>query len=284
MALFSIALGISLSIVALKLQLDRNRKKRDRRNAQIAREQRTESKAYKKLRSKKDEEKKLIKRKNRLRKTATEYTNKANKEESNRDDRKSVRNNYRDVINPDLRNTKADLNSEYEDLEYRFDASDMKGKMLLSSIFLGNKEMDNDILNIQDKSQTLYSLIQTENNHLDKTIDTVGVDVEAQQLTTERNTLYEDHIKLEYILANNALWYFYYLLLAGLIYTYNRKNTLNNPNTVMLLVVFILFPYWMVILEIVMDIIANLKEYVKTATNMIAEIPISVETSFESLF
>lgn len=284
MALFSIALGISLTIAALKLQLDRNRKKRDRRNAQIAREQRTESKVYKKLRSKKDEEKKLIKRKNRLKKTATEYTRNANKEEKTRDDRENVRNNYRDVINPALRNVKDDLTGEYEDLEYTFDASDVKGKMLLSSIFLGNEEMDNDILNIQDKSQKLHSLIQTQNNHLDKTIDTVGVDVEEQQLTTERDTLYADHIKLEYILANNALWYFYYMLLAGLIYMYNRKNTMKNPSNVMLLIVLILFPYWMVILEIVMDIIVNLKEYVKTVTNAIADIPIRIETSFESLF
>ncbi len=284
MALFSIALGISLTIAALKIQLDRNRKKRDRRNAQIAREQKTERNVYKKLRSKQDEEKQLNKRKNRLKKTAKEYTQKANKKETKRDEREQVRNNYRDVINPALRNVKADLTGEYEDLEYTFDASDVKGKMLLSSIFLGNEEMDNDILNINDKSQKLHSLIQTQNNHLDKTIDTVGMDVESQQLTTERDTLYEDHIKLEYIIANNALWYFYYMLLAGLIYMYQRKNTLKKPNTVMLLIVLMLFPYWMVILEIMMDIIVNLKEYVKTVTNAIATIPIRIETSFESLF
>jgi hypothetical protein len=110
------------------------------------------------------------------------------------------------------------------------------------------------------------------------------MDVESQQLTTERDTLYEDHIKLEYIIANNALWYFYYMLLAGLIYMYQRKNTLKKPNTVMLLIVLMLFPYWMVILEIMMDIIVNLKEYVKTVTNAIATIPIRIETSFESLF
>ena len=272
------------TIAALKIALDIKRKKRDERKRDIRNAERDEGRVNNSLRQKKKETKRLNRRKKQIGKRVERKNRDFKNEKRLRIKKRNTHNNYRDVINPTLREIKQDTTNDLKNLEYNFNASDVKNKLLLTSILNGESGIEEEQQNIDEKTREIHAIIQTQNNHLDKTINTVGADLESQQLTSDRASLYEDHIKQEYVIANNAFWYLYYILLIGLAYLYHRKDAINKPNTMFLLVALLLFPYWMYILEGLFDMLMNLTMYANAAVNSISKIPRETEKKFDSLF
>ena len=66
----------------------------------------------------------------------------------NRNKRQSIRNDYRDNMNPQLRNTQGSLQSELDDITDEYNISDTKNKALLSGIVNTSDAMEQDKLNI----------------------------------------------------------------------------------------------------------------------------------------
>ena len=89
---------------------------------------------------------------------------------------------------------------------------------------------------------------------------------------------------MEYLLANVALWYVYYILLAVLFFMYRKQENLKEPRTIVMMIGLLLFPYWMIILEVIMNIIVNMPEYAKQFAETLSRIPNATNKLFESLF
>ena len=140
--------------------------------------------------------------------------------------------------------------------------------------------MEKDKLNIFGKTQQLHDQINKQNYYLEQTFKGLT----QKRINLDRRSTYEDHIKMEYLIANVALWYAYYILLAVLFFMYRKQDNLKQPRTIAMMVGLLLFPYWMVILEVIMTIIANMPIYAKQLASTISRIPVATNKMFESLF
>ena len=95
---------------------------------------------------------------------------KAIREESIRDDENGVRNRYRDVIIPGLKNTKRELESELRDTKVEHKISETKNTTLLDTIVNSNESLEKKKLKIYGKSQQLYDQIDKQNTYLEQTL------------------------------------------------------------------------------------------------------------------
>ena len=140
--------------------------------------------------------------------------------------------------------------------------------------------MEKDKLNIFGKTQQLHDQINKQNYYLEQTFKGLT----QKRINLDRRSTYEDHIKMEYLIANVALWYAYYILLAVLFFMYRKQDNLKQPRTIAMMVGLLLFPYWMVILEMIMTIIVNMPIYAKQLAGAVSRIPAATNKMFESLF
>ena len=205
---------------------------------------------------------------------------KAIREESIRDDRKRVRNRYRDVIIPGLKNTKRELESELRDTKVEHTISETKNTTLLDTIVNSNESLEKEKLKIYGKSQQLYDQIDKQNTYLEQTFQNLT----QKRINLDRRSTYEEHIKTEYLILNVFLWYVYYILFAFLLYTYHKQDKLKESKNVAIMVGLLLFPYWKMILNIIIDIISSIGVYADKFNNTFSGAPTSVNKMFESLF
>ena len=214
------------------------------------------------------------------RKQNTKIQKQANNTEVNRDKKQGIRNNYRDNIVPTLENTKNTLQSEVNDITDEHNISDTKNKALLFGIVGTKDAIEYDKLNIFGKTQQVHDQINKQNHYLEQTFQGLT----QKRINLDRRSTYEDHIKMEYLLANVALWYVYYILLAVLFFMYRKQENLKEPRTIVIMIGLLLFPYWMIILEVIMNIIVNMPEYAKQFAETLSRIPNATNKLFESLF
>ena len=257
--------------------LEKKRKKRvksvnARRNAE-----REISKKLQPIRAEHTKKKNMV---NQQRYQNTKIQKKANNAIVNRNKRQSIRNSYRDNVNPQLRNTQTSLQSEIGDITDEYTISDTKNKVLLSSIVDRRDVMEQDKLNIFGKKQQLHDQINKQNHNLEQTFQGLT----QKHINLDRRPTYEDHIKMEYSLSNVALWYMYYILLAVLYFMYRKQDNMKQPRTIVMMVGLLLFPYWMVILEVIMNNILTMQVYAKRFAETLSRIPEASNKLFESLF
>lgn len=251
-----------------------------KRKKTIERKRIEESRRSGVLRSTSIEQNKVRRNLNNNRKQNTKIKKAAIHNEAVRDKRYSVRNNYRDNIIPNLENTKSILQSEVNDITDEYNISDTKNKALLTGIVDTKDSMEKDKLNIFGKTQQLHNQINKQNYYLEQTFKGLT----QKRINLDRRSTYEDHIKMEYLIANVALWYAYYILLAVLFFMYRKQDNLKQPRTIAMMIGLLLFPYWMVILEMIMDIIINMPIYAKQLASAVSRIPAATNKMFESLF
>jgi|UniRef100_A0A6C0IKV4 hypothetical protein len=267
-------------ILAIKGNNDKMEKQRIQRTKTINARRRDENKVYKRLQPVKKEERA---RTRQLKKQTDKY-NKIKQQAENtkkmENSKENTRNNYRDNINVNLLDTKQNLDDDVNKVLTEYNISDDKNKTLLSSLITVDEEVKQEKLNIYGKTQQVYDQLSKQNNHLDKTLNGLT----QKRIDIDRRSTYQDHIKMEYSIANLALWYVYYILLAILVFMYRRQNKLNQPYTIAVVVALLIFPYFMFILEVMVDILANIKEYTKQSIRNITGIPDSIHRRFESLF
>ena len=194
--------------------------------------------------------------------------------------KENTRNQYRDDINKTLQDRKQNLDEDMNDLLTEHNISNTKNNTLLSSIITVDDDIKQEKLNIYGKTQQVYDQLTKQNNYLDKTFDNLT----QKRINNDRRSVYQDHIKMEYSIAKVGLWYIYYILLGILVFMYRRQNKLNQPHTIAMVIFLLLFPYFMFILEVIVDILANIKEYTKQTLSNISRIPSILQRMFESLF
>ena len=124
--------GLSAAILeSQNRQWTRDVKKRKKT---IERKRIEESRRSGDLRSTRIEQNKVRRNLNNNRKENTKMQKKAINNEVTRDNKKGIRNNYRDRIVPNLKNTKNTLQSELNDITDEYNVSDTKNMGLLSVI------------------------------------------------------------------------------------------------------------------------------------------------------
>lgn len=274
------AIGGWVIVGALALE---NRKLENRikqRNRSIEGKRRAEGRTANYLSSVRNTHKNTTNNVNAKRKQRTNIQKKAINTELTRDNKQRIRNNYRDNIVPRLKNTKNTLQSEFNDITDEHNISDTKNKALLSGIVGTKDAIESDKLNIFGKTQQLHDQITKQNYYLEQTFQGLT----QKRINLDRRSTYEDHIKMEYLLANVALWYVYYILLAILFFMYRKQENLKEPRTIAMMIGLLLFPYWMIILEMIIDIIVNINLYAKQFAETLSRIPNAVNKLFESLF
>jgi len=250
------------------------------RKKTIERKRVKESKRSGVLRSTRIEHKKVKRNLNNNRKQNTKIQKKAINTEVKRDNKHDVRDKYRDRIVPNLENTKNTLQSEVNDITDEYNVSDTKNMGLLSGIVGTKDAIEYDKLNVFGKTQQVHDQINKQNHYLEQTFQGLT----QKRINLDRRSTYEDHIKMEYLLANVALWYVYYILLAVLFFMYRKQENLKEPRTIVMMIGLLLFPYWMIILEVIMNIIVNMPEYAKQFAETLSRIPNATNKLFESLF
>lgn len=251
---------------------DRNKNIKNKRNA--------EGRAFNHLKSVIKTHKSLPQTVKNKQKQLTAMGKKAIKEENHRDKKHDIRNNYKDKIVPKLIATRTNLQNEIIDINDEYHISNTKNKALLSGIVDTRDAMEKDKLNIFGKTQQVHEQINKQNDYLEQTFQVLT----QKRINFDRRSIYEDHIKMEYLLANTALWYVYYILLAILFFMYRKQDNLTQPRTIAMMIGLLLFPYWMIILEMIVDIMVNIKIYTKQFTNAVSRIPNVTNKMFESLF
>ena len=273
-----------IPVLPIILAIDGDNKKMEKQRAQrvktIDNRRRDENKVYNRLQPiKKTQNAKT----QQLKTTTIEY----NKIKQNAIQKKRVenrkentRNHYRDDINSTLQDRKQNLDEDMNDLLTEHNISNTKNKTLLSSIITVDDDIKQEKLNIYGKTQQVYDQLTKQNNYLDKTFDNLT----QKRINNDRRSTYQDHIKMEYSIANVGLWYIYYILLGILVFMYRRQNKLNQPYTIAMVIALLIFPYFMFILEVIVDILANIKEYTKQTFSNISRIPSILHRMFESLF
>lgn len=268
-------------VLAALLAENRSLEKRiKQRNRSIEGKRRAEGRTANYLSSVRKTHKNTTNNVNAKRKEHTEIQKKAITTELTRDKQQGIRNNYRDNIVPRLENTKNTLQSEFNDMTDEHNISDTKNKALLSGIVGTRDAIESDKLNVFGKTQQLHDQITKQNDYLEQTFQGLT----QKRINLDRRSAYEDHIKMEYLLANVALWYVYYTLLAILFFMYRKQDSLKQPRTIAMMVGLLLFPYWMIILEVIIDIIANINLYAKQFAETLSRIPNAANKLFESLF
>lgn len=270
--------GLSAAILEQQnRQMTRDVKERKKT---IERKRVQESKRNRVLRSTGIEQKKVNRNLNNNRKQNTKIQKNAINTEVKRDNRHGVRDNYRDNIVPNLENTKKTLQNEFNDITDEYNISDTKNMGLLSVIADKQDSIRKDKLNVFGKTQQVHDQINKQNHYLEQTFQGLT----QKRINLDRRSMYEDHIKMEYLLANVALWYVYYILLAVLFFMYRKQENLKEPRTIVMMIGLLLFPYWMVILEVITNIIVNMPEYAKQFAETLSRIPNATNKLFESLF
>ena len=279
----ALALAFPSGAIVLAALLAENRsleKRIKQRNRSIEGKRRAEGRTANYLSSVRNTHKNTTNNVNAKRKEHTEIQKKAITTELTRDKQQGIRNNYRDNIVPRLENTKNTLQSEFNDMTDEHNISDTKNKALLSGIVGTRDAIESDKLNVFGKTQQLHDQITKQNDYLEQTFQGLT----QKRINLDRRSAYEDHIKMEYLLANVALWYVYYTLLAILFFMYRKQDSLKQPRTIAMMVGLLLFPYWMIILEVIIDIIANINLYAKQFAETLSRIPNAANKLFESLF
>lgn len=279
----ALALAFPSGAIVLAALLAENRsleKRIKQRNKSIEGKRRAEGRTANYLSSVRKTHKNTTNNVNAKRKEHTEIQKKAITTELTRDKQQGIRNNYRDNIVPRLENTKNTLQSEFNDMTDEHNISDTKNKALLSGIVGTRDAIESDKLNVFGKTQQLHDQITKQNDYLEQTFQGLT----QKRINLDRRSAYEDHIKMEYLLANVALWYVYYTLLAILFFMYRKQDSLKQPSTIAMMVGLLLFPYWMIILEVIIDIIANINLYAKQFAETLSRIPNAANKLFESLF
>lgn len=270
--------GLSAAILERQnRQMTRDVKKRKKT---IERKRVEESRRSGALRSTKREQQKVGRNLNNNRKQNTKIQKKAINTEVKRDYRQGIRNNYRDNIVPNLEDRKSTLQSEFNDITDEYNVSDTKNMGLLSRIVGARDAMEHDKLNVFGKTQQVHDQINKQNHYLEQTFKGLT----QKRINLDRRSTYEDHIKMEYLLANVALWYVYYILLAVLFFMYRKQENLKEPRTIVMMIGLLLFPYWMIILEMIIDIIVNMPVYAKQFAETLSRVPSVINKLFESLF
>ena len=140
------------------------------------------------------------------------------------------------------------------------------------------KELEKEKLKIYGKSQQLYDQIDKQNTYLEQTFQNLT----QKRINLDRRSTYEEHIKTEYLILNVFLWYVYYILFAFLLYTYHKQDKLKESKNVAIMVGLLLFPYWKIILNIIIDIISSIGVYADKVNNTFSGAPTSVNKMFES--
>ena len=273
-------LGGGIVVAALIAENKALEKKVRRRKKTIERKRYAEGRSFRHLQSVRKTHKNTTNNVKQKRNEHTKIQKKAISEEVVRDEKQAIRNNYRDNIVPALENTKQALQSEFDDTTDEYNISDAKNKALLSGIVDTKDDIEKDKLNIFGKTQQLHDQINKQNYYLEQTFKGLT----QKRINLDRRSTYEDHIKMEYLIANVALWYAYYILLAILFFMYRKQDNLKQPRTIAMMVGLLLFPYWMVILEMIMTIIVNIPIYAKQLTSAVSRIPATTNKMFESLF
>jgi hypothetical protein len=195
--------GLSAAILeSQNRQWTRDVKKRKKT---IERKRVEESRRSGVLRSTKREQQKVRRNLNNNRKQNTKIQKKAINTEVKRDNRQGIRNNYRDRIVPNLENRKNTLQSEFNDITDEYNVSDTKNMGLLSGIAGTKDAIEYDKLNVFGKTQQVHDQINKQNHYLEQTFQGLT----QKRINLDRRSTYEDHIKMEYLLANVALWYVY---------------------------------------------------------------------------
>lgn len=273
-------LGGGIVVAALAAENKKLEKKVRQRKRTIDRKRYAEGRSFRHLQSVRKTHKKLTNNVKQKRNEHAEIQKKAIREEVVRDEKQGIRNNYRDNIVPALENTKQTLQSEFDDTTDEYNISDAKNKALLSGIVDTKDAMEKDKLNIFGKTQQLHDQINKQNYYLEQTFKGLT----QKRINLDRRSTYEDHIKMEYLIANVALWYVYYILLAVLFFMYRKQDNIKQPRTIAMMIGLLLFPYWMVILEMIMAIIVNMPIYAKQLASVVSRIPAATNKMFESLF
>ena len=250
------------------------------RNRNIEDRRRAEARTSSHLSSVRKTYKNTINNVNEKRKQNTKIQKKAIDTEVKRDKKKGILNNYRYNIIPKLENTKKMLESEFNDTTVEYNISDTKNKALLSGIVSTKDPIEYSKRNIFGKTQQIHDQINKQNYYLEQTFKGLT----QKRINLDRRSTYEDHIKIEYLLANVALWYVYYILLAVLFFMYRKQENLKEPRTIVMMIGLLLFPYWMIILEMIIDIIVNMPIYTKLFAETLSRIPNATNKLFESLF
>jgi hypothetical protein len=265
---------------ALALENRKLAKRIRQRNRTIENKRSVESRSFRHLQAVRNTHKNTTNNVNQKRNEHTKIQKQAISEEVVRDEKHGIRNNYRDNIVPKLENTKQILQSEFDDTTDEYNISDAKNKTLLSGMVDTKDAIEKDKLNIFGKSQQLHDQINKQNYYLEQTFKGLT----QKRINLDRRSTYEDHIKMEYLIANVALWYAYYILLAVLFFMYRKQDNLKQPRTIAMMIGLLLFPYWMIILEMIMDIIINMPIYAKQFAETLSRIPNATNKLFESLF
>lgn len=276
MVLFT--LGLTVGSLAIENEV-MEKKRRDRARG-LDGKRRQENSAARYLQSVENNYNNVNKEANKWRREHAKWTRAAIREESIRDDRKRLRNRYRDVIIPRLKNTKRELESELRDTKVEHKISDAKNTTLLDTIANSNESLEKEKLKIYGKTQQLHNQINKQNTYLEQTFQNLT----QKRINLDRRSTYEEHIKTEYMILNVFLWYVYYILFAFLLYTYHRQDKLKESKNVAIMVGLLLFPYWKIILNIIIDIITNIGLYVDKINQTLGGMPKSMNKMFESLF
>lgn len=271
---------LGLTVGSLAIENEVMEKKRRDRTRSLDGKRRQENSAARYLQSVENNYNNVNKQANNWRRENAKWTRAAIREESIRDDRKRLRNRYRDVIIPRLKNTKRALESELRDTKVEHKISDAKNTTLLDTIANSNESLEKEKLKIYGKTQQLHNQINKQNTYLEQTFQNLT----QKRINLDRRSTYEEHIKTEYLILNVFLWYVYYILFAFLLYTYHRQDKLKESKNVAIMVGLLLFPYWKIILNLIIDIITNIGLYVDKVNQSLGGMPKSMNKMFESLF
>tara|TARA_B100001093_G_scaffold516654_1_gene595954 strand:- start:693 stop:1523 length:831 start_codon:yes stop_codon:yes gene_type:complete len=271
---------LGLTVGSLAIENEVMEKKRRDRTRSLDGKRRQENSAARYLQSVENNYNNVNKEANKWRRENAKWTRAAIREESIRDDKKRLRNRYRDVIIPRLKNTKRELESELRDTKVEHKISDAKNTALLDTIVNSNESLEKEKLKIYGKTQQLHNQINKQNTYLEQTFQNLT----QKRINLDRRSTYEEHIKTEYMILNVFLWYVYYILFAFLLYTYHRQDKLKESKNVAIMVGLLLFPYWKIILNIIIDIITNIGLYVDKINQTLGGMPKSMNKMFESLF
>lgn len=271
---------LGLTVGSLAIENEVMEKKRKDRARSLDGKRRQENSAARYLQSVENKYNNVNTESNKWRREHAKWTRAAIREESIRDDRKRLRNRYRDVIIPRLKNTKRELESELRDTKVEHKISDAKNTTLLDTIANSNESLEKEKLKIYGKTQQLHNQINKQNTYLEQTFQNLT----QKRINLDRRSTYEEHIKTEYLILNVFLWYVYYILFAFLLYTYHRQDKLKESKNVAIMVGLLSFPYWKIILNIIIDIITNIGLYVDKVNQTFGGMPKSMNKMFESLF
>ena len=271
---------LGLTVGSLAIENEVMEKKRRDRTRSLDGKRRQENSAARYLQSVENNYNNVNKEANKWRREHGKWTRAALREESIRDDRKRLRNRYRDVIIPRLKNTKRELESELRDTKLEHKISDAKNTTLLDTIANSNESLEKDKLQIYGKTQQLHDQINKQNTYLEQTFQNLT----QKRINLDRRSTYEEHIKTEYLILNVFLWYVYYILFAFLLYTYHKQDKLKESKNIAIMIGLLLFPYWKIILNLIIDIITNIGFYVDKVKQNLSGMPKSMNKMFESLF